>query len=108
PTDCGISTITSYELYTGIEKCSDPAKERAKVDLFLATVHELAFDRPAALESGRIRAILEAQGQKIGPYDILLAGHALSLGATLISANTAEFGRVPALKIENWQIAPGQ
>src|SRR5262245_4672741 len=76
PRDCAISTITSYELYTGIEKCANPAKELAKVNLLLATVHQLVFDAQAAREAGRIRALLESQGQMIGPYDVLLAGHA--------------------------------
>jgi tRNA(fMet)-specific endonuclease VapC len=72
PGDCGISTITYYELSTGVEKCSNPIKEQAKVDLLLKTVHEVVFDSGAAKEAGRIRALLEAQGQPIGPYDFLL------------------------------------
>jgi predicted nucleic acid-binding protein len=40
PADCAISSITSYELFTGVEKCADPVKERAKVDLLLATISE--------------------------------------------------------------------
>src|SRR5438105_355733 len=107
PADCAISTITSYELFTGIEKCADPAKELSKVDLLLATVHQLTFDAGAAREAGRIRAWLESQGRMIGPYDILLAGHALSAGLTLVTANTGEFSRVPALSLENWQAPPG-
>ena len=107
PGDCAISTITSYELYTGIEKCADPAKERSKVDLLLATIHQLAFDVPAAREAGRLRAWLESQGRTIGPYDILLAGHALAAGLVLVTANTGEFSRVPALKLEDWQVLPG-
>jgi tRNA(fMet)-specific endonuclease VapC len=107
PGDCAISTITSYELFTGIEKCANPLKERSKVNLLLATVHQLMFDVPAAQEAGRIRALLETQGRMIGPYDILLAGHALSAGLTLVTANTGEFSRVPALRLENWQVPPG-
>ncbi len=53
PADCAISTITTYELYTGIEKCADPAKELAKVNLLLATVSELVFDGEAARDAGR-------------------------------------------------------
>jgi predicted nucleic acid-binding protein len=60
PDECAISTITSYELYTGVEKCSNPAKEREKVECFLGAIHELAFERAAALESSRIRAFLES------------------------------------------------
>ena len=102
PDDCGISTITSYELYTGIEKCSNPIKERAKFDLLLQTVHEFSFDTAAASEAARIRALLEAQGQPIGPYDVLLAGHALALSLILVTANEREFSRVPGLSTENW------
>jgi len=43
----------------------------------------------------------------IGAYDVLLAGHARSARLTLVSANTGEFSRVPALSLENWQVPPG-
>jgi tRNA(fMet)-specific endonuclease VapC len=105
PSDCVISTITSYELYTGIAKCAAPDKEQAKVDLLLKTVTELPFDQAAARQAGRIRGLLESQGEMIGPYDILLAAQALATGLTLVTANTAEFQRVPGLKVENWQVA---
>jgi len=107
PTECAISTITTYELYTGIEKCAAPAKELPKVNLLLATVNELGFDEQAAREAARIRALLESQGCMIGAYDVLLAGHARSARLTLVSANTGEFSRVPALSLENWQVPPG-
>src|SRR5947209_3026338 len=107
PGDCAISTITGYELYTGVEKCADPTKELSKVNVLLATVHQLAFDARAAREAGRIRALLESQGRMIGPYDILLAGQALSAGLSLVTANTGEFNRVPALRLENWHIPQG-
>lgn len=107
PGDCAISTITSYELFTGIDKCANPANELSKVKLLLATVHEMVFDAPAAREAGRLRALLEAQGCMIGPYDILLAGQARSAGLTLVTANISEFSRVPALSLEDWQVPPG-
>ncbi len=104
PADCTVSTVTSYELFTGVEKCANQAKERAKVELLLKTVDELSFDSEAAKEAARIRALLEAQGQPIGPYDFLLAGQALALSMILVTANTNEFSRVPGLVLENWQI----
>ena len=51
PGECAISIITSYELHTGIEKSKIPAKERAKVNLLLQTIHELAFQSAAAEEN---------------------------------------------------------
>jgi tRNA(fMet)-specific endonuclease VapC len=103
PGECAISTITGYELYTGIEKCSQPAKERAKVDLLLRTVHQMAFESGAAKEAGRIRALLESKGQSIGPYDVLLAGQAMAEAMILVTSNTREFSRVPGLTLEDWQ-----
>jgi tRNA(fMet)-specific endonuclease VapC len=103
PGDCAISTVTSYELFTGVEKCSQPAKERTKVELLLKTVQELPFESRAAKESARIRALLESQGQPIGPYDVLLAGQALAGSLILVTANTGEFSRIPGLPLENWQ-----
>jgi len=82
-----------------------PNKEQAKVDLLLQTVIELPFDRGAAREAGRIRGLLESQGQMIGPYDIFLAAQALEAGLTLVTANTNEFQRVFGLTVENWQVA---
>ncbi len=102
-----ISTITNYELYTGIAKCAAPDKEQGKVDLLLKTVNELPLDQSAAREAGRIRALLESQGEMIGPYDILLAAQAIAAEITLVTANTKEFQRVPNLTIENWQDAVG-
>lgn len=104
PADCAVSTITRYELITGVEKCAQPAAERAKVELLLKTMVELPFDAAAAEEAGKLRALLEAQGQPIGPYDVLLAGQALAASLTLASANTKEFSRVPGLVLENWEV----
>jgi tRNA(fMet)-specific endonuclease VapC len=104
PGDCTISTVTAYEPYTGVEKCAHPAKERSKVELLLSTVWEIPFDANAARESARVRALLEAQGQPIGPYDVLLAGQALAHALILVTDNTREFSRVPGLTLENWKV----
>ena len=90
-------------LETGVEKCSKPAQERAKVDLLLHTVQQMPFEVGPAKEAARIRALLESQGQTIGPYDILLAGQAVSCSLILVTSNTREFSRVPGLSLENWQ-----
>lgn len=103
PDDCAISVITGYELYTGVEKCSNPAQERAKVDLLLKMVQHLPFDVGAAAEAARIRALLEFQNQPIGPYHVLSAGQARGDSLILVTANTKEFSRVPGLTVENWQ-----
>ncbi len=49
---------------------------------------------------------LETRGTRIGPMDMLIAGHALALDAmlvtTLVTGNVREFGRVVGLRVENW------
>ena len=55
-----------------------------------------------AARLGRTRTALERKGQPIGPMDLLIAAHALSLGARLVTSNEREFRRVPGLRVENW------
>jgi tRNA(fMet)-specific endonuclease VapC len=75
-----------------------------KVDAVIQTFPELPFDAMAAMESAWVRAILEAKGLPIGPFDTLLAGQARVLALTLVTANVKEFNRVPGLSVENWQV----
>jgi tRNA(fMet)-specific endonuclease VapC len=107
PTECIISTVTTYELLTGVAKCAQPAIERQKVELLLQTVTEMPFDFSAASEAASVRAELEAIGLSIGPYDLLLAGQARANGLTMATANVSEFVRVSGLVVENW-LSPGQ
>ena len=105
PDDCGVSTVSIYELYSGIARCRHPATEGRKVEVFLEPMHEIPFDHDAALHTARIRWDLEQRGQIIGPYDLMLAGQALALGVPLITHNTHEFSRVPDLLLDDWQAA---
>ena len=52
----------------------------------------------------RVRTSLEAGGRKIGDRDTIIAAHAISLGAVMVTANIKEFVRVPGLTVENWQL----
>ena len=63
----------------------------------------MPFDDRAADEYGRIRAHLAGLGMLIGPNDLLIASIALANGLILVTHNTAEFSRVPGLKLEDWQ-----
>jgi tRNA(fMet)-specific endonuclease VapC len=101
PDDCAVSTVTIYELLTGVEKCRDPETERDKVETLVATLHELAFDHNAAARTAGVRARMEGQGATIGPYDVMLAGQALAQSLTLVTSNRNEFRRVRGLRTEN-------
>jgi tRNA(fMet)-specific endonuclease VapC len=104
PGDCALSAITRYELFVGVQKSANPVNEQAKLDLLIKTLRQRRFGVAAAEEAARVRAFLEAQGMPIGPYDTLLAGHALSLSLVVVTANVKEFIRVPGLTVENWQV----
>ena len=101
--DCAVSTVTTYELLVGAEKSADPIGEKAKIGQFVRTITELAFDPLAARQAAQVRALLEARGLVIGPYDMLLAGHALAAKLIFVTNNVAEFNRVSGLLIENWR-----
>lgn len=102
PSDCAISTVTSYELLTGVLKCQNPVREREKVLRLIAVVRVLPFDEAAAAKAAEVRAHLESIGKVCGPYDMLLAGHALSQGLCVATSNVSEFSRVPGLQVEDW------
>lgn len=63
----------------------------------------IPFDDRAAAEYGKLRAYLTDIGQPIGPNDLIISAIALAGGLTLVTHNTAEFSRVPALSLEDWQ-----
>lgn len=98
----GTSMVTVYELRVGVEKSREPEKNGQFLEDALAPFVVLPFDKPASIQSAKIRSLLERKGQGIGPFDTLIAGHALSVHAKLVTANTREFSRVPDLKMENW------
>ena len=97
----GVSSITTAELYYGVKKKNSQRLQQA-VDAFLSPLKVYEFDKPASAIYGDIRSDLEARGLVIGGYDMLIAAHAVSLQATLITNNTREFERVAGLSLENW------
>ena len=102
PEDVCISSVTYAELVHGVEKSIAVEKNRLALSILLANMEILDFDVDAADCYGKIRAGLEKKGTPIGPLDMMIAGHAQSLGYTIVTNNVKEFSRVAALKIENW------
>lgn len=102
PDDMCISSITYGELMHGVEKSQAVERNRAAITLFLSAISILPFDSDAAEEYGAVRADLERKGTPIGPMDMLIAGHARSLGLILVTNNTREFFRVNELEVEDW------
>ncbi len=97
-----ISSITLAELEYGMKHSSNPTKNEQALLRFLAPLSLLPFGAAAASEYGALRTYLQNRGTPIGPLDMLIAGHALAEGLTLVTNNVREFERVPDLQLENW------
>ena len=102
PQDVCVSSVTYAELVHGVEKSAAVEKNRLALTMLLANIEILDFDVDAADCYGKIRADLEKKGTPIGSLDMMIAGHAMSMGYTVVTNNVKEFSRVPDLKIENW------
>ena len=99
--DVGISSVVASELAYGVAK-SRSVRNRQALEMFLAPLEVLPFDEEAVWVYGDLRAELERDGRSIGALDTMIAAHALSLDATLVTNNVREFSRVPRLNIDNW------
>jgi len=101
--DIAISAITLAEMFAGAFKSQHPERSRHKQSLFFARFELLPFTPKEAEVFGKIRAYLEQIGKPIGPYNLQIAATALSNQLILVTHNFKEFGRVPNLKIEDWE-----
>ena len=99
-----ISVITKPELLYGVEVSPRRQQDDKALTAFLRYVEVLDFRDEAAPHYARIRAQLRTSETMIGANDLFIAAHARSLGLTLVTNNTREFGRVQNLAIENWTV----
>ncbi len=96
-----VSVVTAFELEVGALRAQGRRYADA-VRRFLAALDVLPLEDSARAAYGRLRTALERRGEVIGAHDMLIAAHALALGATLITNNEREFRRVKGLKVGNW------
>jgi len=97
-----ISAVTQAELLYGIAKSSSKKVNREIVDDFIGRLVVLDWNSAAAEKYGELRADLESKGKTIGNMDMMIAAHALSIGATVVTNNIRHFSTVPKLKSINW------
>jgi tRNA(fMet)-specific endonuclease VapC len=102
--DLSISSIVYAELCYGIENSESTKKQQRwqQLDLFTQVLKIDYWDEKSAKHYGSIRALLKRQGTPIGNNDLLIAAHARSANAILVTNNVREFEQVPDLGIENW------
>jgi len=99
-----VSVITRAELLFGLVRLPAGHPRRHDVRRFIDHVTMLAWDERAADVHADIRYRLQSAGQPIGELDTMIAAHAVSLDAVLVTNNTRHFGRIPALRLENWTV----
>jgi len=100
------SIIVAAELRFGIEK-KGSGELTERIDRALGSLPIMALSSDADRFYGKLRADLERKGKVIGANDMLIAAHALSIDAVLVTDNIDEFSRIQHLQIENWLVRPG-
>lgn len=102
PSDYAIPEMVRAELLFGAELSARPHENRRSVEKFTAPLRLLPFSGAAAVHWAEIRAALRKAGTSIGPNDLVIAATARAAGCALVTRNTIEFARVPALAVEEW------
>jgi tRNA(fMet)-specific endonuclease VapC len=100
------SIVVASEIRYGLAKRGSVRLSR-QLGAILDALDVLPFESPADSHYGDLRLDLERRGTPIGPHDMLIAAHALSLGLVVVTANADEFSRVKGLSVENWLERPG-
>jgi len=95
PGDVAISAVSFAEVALGTWNGKPPRQD--VLDAFIRVIPIVDFDEAAAREYARLPF-------KRARFDRLLAAHALSIGAIVITNNEADFADVPGLKVENWTV----
>ncbi len=97
-----ISAVTYAELIYGVERSSSKRINRPIVNDFVQHLDIIEWGKEAAERYGKVRAELEPAGTPIGAMDMMIAAHAKSIKAALVTNNQKQFAKVKGLKIENW------
>ncbi|MCL4265863.1 MAG: type II toxin-antitoxin system VapC family toxin [Anaerolineae bacterium] len=103
PDEIAVCSVVKAELFYGARRSNNPEKSLQAQIQFLNQFKSFSFDDSTAVAYGSIRADLAAKGTPIGPNDLMIAAIVLSNDLTLITHNVSEFGRIGALKIEDWE-----
>nr|WP_294554086.1 PIN domain-containing protein [uncultured Rhodopila sp.] len=103
-----VSAVTRAELMYGLMRISPSHRLHVSVRAFLKIVRVLAWDADAADIYAGIRHYLTSTGQPIGELDMMIAAHAVAIGAVLVTNNVRHFARVAApLVLVNWNEGAG-
>lgn len=95
PGEIAFSVISYAEVALGTYVGKPPSAETLAA--FVTAIPLVPFDAAAALAYAKLPF-------KRARFDRLLAAHAISLGAVIITNNFSDFADVPGLKVENWTV----
>lgn len=97
-----VSTMTEAEVLYGLERHPAASRLRASFEFLFQTLQVLPWDSAAARAYGRLRARLEAEGKSLSREDLLIAAHAISLDAILVTRDGGFRGASSMVDIESW------
>lgn len=97
-----ISSIVLAELYFGAARHPKPVDLRSGIDDFVRRLWVIPWDRAAAGHYGEIHSHLERMGTPIGVMDLLIAAHARSRDAILVTNDLHHYEQIPGLRTEDW------
>lgn len=97
-----ISSISIFELFSGLGKSIKPEKEKMKIIQALRGQLIAHFDQDAAEKAGFIDGNLRKEGRIIGPLDTMIAGVALVKKEKILTRNLKDFERIPGLEVERY------
>jgi len=99
-----MSAVTFAELNYGVQASAAAKRKQNQAVLDSLALHLAVLDWPqeAAPHYAEIRADLKRRGAQLGAADLMIAAHARTMGATIVTHNVKDFGRVKGLQVENW------
>lgn len=106
-TDVLLPSPAISEIEYGLARLPQSARRkrlRRRFGVLLAELGRLEWTDAVSRAFGEVKAGLERRGARLEDFDVALAAHALAWGATLVTDNSSDFGRIRGLRLENWRV----
>ena len=97
-----ISVTTLMELYYGAYKSEKISANLVKIKTLEQSIETISIGLESTEIFGLLRAQLEASGNRLDDFDLIIASCAMANNLTLVTNNTKHFERIDGLKLENW------
>jgi tRNA(fMet)-specific endonuclease VapC len=99
-----MSSITLFELEMGVLGRIGEAIARQRLSALLSgPIAIVPFTKDAAIEAARIATQARQMGRQLSAIDALIAGHAIALGATLVTSDAKLAGALDGIEVVNWR-----